>query len=135
MLEMFALHVRAAGLPQPDNGYVFLTRGVQPPGEVRFDFASPDRRIAVQIDHDQEKRSETSGTVGRRRSALRIFLFWRDGSVRFGAAIATVSGVFADELPSLADAFNPGGSQILPGWSMRFAGGPLDTALVAFAIN
>jgi hypothetical protein len=55
--------------------------------------------------------------------------------VRFGAAIATVIGVFADELPGLADAFNPGGSQILPGWSMRFAGEPLDTVLVAFAIN
>jgi hypothetical protein len=61
---------------------VFSTRGVQPPGAVRFDFVSPDRRIAVQIDHDQEKRSETSGTVCRRRSALQIFLFWRDGSVR-----------------------------------------------------
>lgn len=66
---------------------------------------------------------------------LRCKFFYSGEMVRFGAAIATVIGVFADELPGLADAFNPGGSQILPGWSMRFAGEPLDTVLVAFAIN
>ena len=46
--EMFALHVRADGLPAPEREYRF-----HPERRWRFDFAWPDRKLAVEIEGGQ----------------------------------------------------------------------------------
>jgi len=93
--EMFALHVRAAKLPEPIREHVFA-----PPRKFRFDFAWADRLIACEIDGGtwSGKSRHTTGegfakdcekTNLAALAGWRVFRFTGD-MVRSGAAIATV---------------------------------------------
>jgi hypothetical protein len=99
MLEMFALHVRAARLPEPERGYVLSLRAGRSIGEVRFDFAWPDHRIAVRIDKDRQRSYEQAVRYVVDEQGWRV-CFFTGGMVRCGAAIATVIAAFADEMAS-----------------------------------
>jgi hypothetical protein len=99
MLEMFALHVRAARLPEPARAYVLSLRAGRSAGEVRFDFAWPDQRIAVRIGKDQPRLYDQAVQYVAEEQGWRV-CFFSGGMVRCGAAIATVIAAFADEMAS-----------------------------------
>ncbi|CAE6862621.1 hypothetical protein R75461_08067 [Paraburkholderia nemoris] len=95
MLEMFALHVRATRLPEPERAYVLSLCAGRSTGEVRFDFAWHDHRIAVRIGKDQPRIYEQAVRYVAEEQGWRV-CFFTGGMVRCGAAIAT----FADEMAS-----------------------------------
>ncbi len=99
MHQMFALHVHAARLPEPERGYTLALSTRKPPGEVWFDFAWPDQKIAVQIDRDTQRIYEQAVRYVAEEQGWRI-CFFSGGMVRCGAAIATVIAAFADEIAS-----------------------------------
>jgi hypothetical protein len=106
MVEMFALHVRAARLPEPERAYVLSLRAGRSTGDVRFDFAWPDHRIAVRIGKGQQQIYEQAvrHVAGEQGWCV---CFFTGGMVRCGAAIATVIAAFADEMAS-RDRLQPG---------------------------
>lgn len=92
--DLFALHVRAAKLPDPTPEHRFA-----PPRKFRFDFCWPDRLIAVEIDGGTWTKSRhTTGSGFERdceKTNLAALAGWRvfrftGGMVRSGAAIATI---------------------------------------------
>jgi hypothetical protein len=106
MHEMFVLHVRAARLPEPERGYVLSLPDANPAGQVWFDFAWPDCRIAVQIDRDEQRIYEQAVCYVAEAQGWHV-CFFTGGMVRCGAAIATVIAAFAEEMAS-RDRFLPG---------------------------
>jgi very-short-patch-repair endonuclease len=95
--SLFALHVRAAKLPEPVREFRFA-----PPRRFRFDFAWPDstNKVAVEIDGGtwMQRGRHTTGS-GYENDCEKLNLAslagWRvfrftGGMVKSGAAIATV---------------------------------------------
>lgn len=92
--DLFALHCRAAKLPEPVREHVFAY-----PRRFRFDFCWPDRRVAAEIDGGTWTKSRHTTGAGFEKdcektnlaalNGWRVFRF-TGGMVRSGAAIATV---------------------------------------------
>lgn len=92
--EMFAMHAKASRLPEPAREHRFA-----PPRRWRFDFAWPDRLIAVEIEggvwtggrHTRGSGFEADAQKYNTAALMgwKVFRF-TGGMVKSGAAIATV---------------------------------------------
>ncbi|MCP2086078.1 UNVERIFIED_ORG: hypothetical protein J2Y81_002095 [Paraburkholderia sediminicola] len=91
---MFVEQVRAAGLPNPERACAPALNG-ESGDALRFDYAWSDRKVAVQIGHESEKRHERSTRYVAEEQGWRICLF-TDGMVKCGAAIVTVIAALAE---------------------------------------
>lgn len=99
--EMFAAHCRYSSIPMPDAEYRFA-----PPRRWRFDFAWPDRKIAVEIDGGtwvggrHVRGSGYAKDCEKMNAAVekgwRVLRFTSD-QVRSGEAIDTVSRLWRQE--------------------------------------
>jgi hypothetical protein len=104
--EMFMLQVHAAKLPEPEFEYVLALSMRKPAGEVLFDFAWPDQKIAVQMDRDSQRIYEQALRYVAQEQGWRVW-YVSGEMVLCGAAIATFIAGFADEIASRA---RPSGS-------------------------
>lgn len=97
MHEMFARQVCDANLPDPVRGYMLSLLDGIPGSEVLFDFAWSDRRIAVRIDHDEQRIYERAVRYVAEKKGWCVCYF-TDEMVRSGVAILAITTVFANPI-------------------------------------
>ncbi len=99
--EKLALDMRALGLPEPQREFRFC-----PPRRFRFDFAWPDRMLAVEVDGGTHSRGRHVRADGFERDAeklnIAVWMGWKvlrftSAMVKDGRAAKTMEEVFADE--------------------------------------
>ncbi|MEW9584969.1 hypothetical protein [Paraburkholderia sp. DGU8] len=97
--QMFMSQVHAAKLPEPEFEYVLALSMRKPAGEVRFDFAWPDQKIAVQLDRDSQRIYEQAVRYVAQEQGWRVW-YVSGEMVLCGAAITAVLAGLANEIAS-----------------------------------